>query len=55
MRLFKQIFKIEENETVKMRYVPKTIVISIHGVDLWHHGLRLGERNRKSPMEPPPR
>jgi hypothetical protein len=36
-----------------MMYVPNTIGIPTHGVDLWHHGLRLVKRNPKSPMEPP--
>jgi hypothetical protein len=34
-------------------YVPNTIGIPIHGVDLWHHGLRLVKRNPKSTLEPP--
>jgi hypothetical protein len=34
-------------------YVPNMIGIPTNGVDLWHHGLRIGERNHKSPMEPP--
>jgi hypothetical protein len=34
-------------------YVPNTIRIPTHGVDLWHHGLQIGERNQKSPIEPP--
>jgi hypothetical protein len=29
------------------------IGIPTHRVDLWRHGLRIGERNPKSPMEPP--
>jgi hypothetical protein len=28
------------------------IGIPTHGVDLWHHGLRLVKRNPKSSMEP---
>jgi hypothetical protein len=36
---------------VKTTYVPNTIGISTHGVDLWRHGLKIGERNPKSPME----
>jgi hypothetical protein len=36
-----------------MTYVPNTIGVSTHGVDLLHHGLRIGERTPKSPMEPP--
>jgi hypothetical protein len=24
----------------------------MHGVDLWHHGLLIEERNPKSPIEP---
>jgi hypothetical protein len=38
---------------VKMMYVPNTIGIPTHLVDLWHHVLRIEERNPKSPMEPP--
>jgi hypothetical protein len=34
-------------------YVPNTIGIPTHGVDLWHHGLRLVKRNPKSTLEPP--
>jgi hypothetical protein len=34
-------------------YVPNMIGIPTNGVDLWHHGLRIGERNHKSLMEPP--
>jgi hypothetical protein len=37
----------------KKMYVPNTIGIPTHGVDLWHHGLRLAKRNPKSPMKPP--
>jgi hypothetical protein len=37
-----------------MMYVPNTIRIPTHGVDLWHHGLWIGERNPKSLMEPLP-
>jgi hypothetical protein len=29
---------------VKTTYIPNTIRIPTHGVDLWHHGLRFGER-----------
>jgi hypothetical protein len=36
-----------------MTYVPNTIGVSTHGVDLLHHGLRICERTPKSPMEPP--
>jgi hypothetical protein len=38
---------------VKTTYVPNTIGIPTHGVDLWHHELQIGERNPKSPMKPP--
>jgi hypothetical protein len=38
---------------VKMTYVPNMIRIPTHGVDWWHHGLRVGERKLKSLMEPP--
>jgi hypothetical protein len=38
---------------VKMAYVPNMIRIPTHGVDWWHHGLRVGERKLKSLMEPP--
>jgi hypothetical protein len=48
-----KIFKIQQNETVKMTYVFNMIRIPTHGVDLWHHGLRIGERKPKSSMEPP--
>jgi hypothetical protein len=34
-------------------YVPNTIGIPTHGVNLWHRRLRLANRNPKSPMEPP--
>jgi hypothetical protein len=34
-------------------YVPNTIGIPTHGVDLWHHKLQIRERTPKSPMEPP--
>jgi hypothetical protein len=34
-------------------YVPNTIGIPTHGVGLWHHRPRIGERSHKSPMEPP--
>jgi hypothetical protein len=46
-------FKIQQNKTAKMIYVPNTIRILIHGVDLWHHRLRIGNRTPKSSMEPP--
>jgi hypothetical protein len=46
-------FKIQQNETVKTTYVPNTIRLPIHGVDLWHHRLQIGERSPKSSMEPP--
>jgi hypothetical protein len=36
-----------------MTYVHNMIGIPTHRVDLWHHGLRIGERNPKSLMEPP--
>jgi hypothetical protein len=36
-----------------MTYVPNMIEIPTHGVDLWRHGLQIGERNPKSSMEPP--
>jgi hypothetical protein len=36
---------------IKMTYVPNMIGIPTNAVDLWHYGLRLGERNPKSPME----
>jgi hypothetical protein len=36
-----------------MKYVPNTIGIPTHGVDLWHHKLLLGERGPKLQMEPP--
>jgi hypothetical protein len=39
-----EIFKIQENETIKTTYVPNKIRISIHEVNLWHHGLEFGER-----------
>jgi hypothetical protein len=35
-----------------MTYVPNMIGIPTHGVDLWHHRLRLAKTNPKSPMEP---
>jgi hypothetical protein len=35
----------------KKMYVPNTIGIPTHGVDLWHHGLRLANRNPKSQGE----
>jgi hypothetical protein len=38
---------------VKTTYVPNRIGIPTHGVDLWHHRLRIGERTHKSPMKPP--
>jgi hypothetical protein len=34
-----------------MTYVPNMIGIPTHGVDLWHHRLRLAKTNPKSPME----
>jgi hypothetical protein len=36
-----------------MAYIPNMIRILTHGVDWWHHGLRVGERKLKSLMEPP--
>jgi hypothetical protein len=36
---------------IKTTYVPNMIGIPTNAVDLWHYGLRLGERNPKSPME----
>jgi hypothetical protein len=33
---------------VKTMYVPNTIGIPTHEVNLWHHGLRLVKRNPKS-------
>jgi hypothetical protein len=36
---------------IKTTYVPNMIGIPTNAVDLWHHGLRLGERNPKSAME----
>jgi hypothetical protein len=36
-----------------MMYVPNMIGIPTNGVDLWHHRLRIGERNHKSLMELP--
>jgi hypothetical protein len=44
---------MSKDEMVKMTYVPNMIGILTHGVSLWHHGLRIGVRNPKSPMEPP--
>jgi hypothetical protein len=38
---------------IKMTFVPNMIGIPTHGVDLWRHGLQIGERNPKSSMEPP--
>jgi hypothetical protein len=37
---------------MEMTYVPNIIGIPTHGVDLWRHGLEIGERNLKSPIEP---
>jgi hypothetical protein len=37
-------FKIQENKTIKVTYVPNTIRISTHEVDLWHHELGFGEK-----------
>lgn len=37
---------------VKTMFIPNTIGIPTHRVDLWHHGLRLAKRNSKLPMEP---
>jgi hypothetical protein len=34
-------------------YVPNTIGVSTHRVDLLHHGLQIGDKISKSPMEPP--
>jgi hypothetical protein len=36
-----------------MTNVPNTIRVPTNIVDLWHHGLRIGERTPKTPMEPP--
>jgi hypothetical protein len=38
---------------VKTTYIANTIGIPTHGVNLRHHGLRIGERNPKSPIDPP--
>jgi hypothetical protein len=48
-----EIFKIQQNETVRMTNVPNTIGVPTHEVDLWHHEFQIGERTPKSPMEPP--
>jgi hypothetical protein len=34
-----------------MTYVPNTIGIPINRVDLYHHGLQIGERSTKSSMK----
>jgi hypothetical protein len=39
-----EIFKIQENETVKTTYIPNTIRMPTHGVDLWHHEFGFVER-----------
>jgi hypothetical protein len=39
-------FKIQQNETTKMIYVPNTIRIPTHEVDFSHQGLRIGERTQ---------
>jgi hypothetical protein len=44
---------MQQNKMVKMTYVPNMIGIPTPGVDLSHHGHGIGERNSKSPMEPP--
>jgi hypothetical protein len=38
---------------VRMTNVPNTIRVPTNRVDLWHHGLQIGERTPKTPMEPP--
>jgi hypothetical protein len=38
---------------VKTMYISNTIKILTHGVNLWHHGVRLAKRNPKSPMKLP--
>jgi hypothetical protein len=38
---------------IKTTYVPNMIGIPTHGVDLWHHILRIGERTPKSSIKPP--
>jgi hypothetical protein len=47
-----KICKIQKNKMVKTMFIPNTIGIPTHRVDLWHHGLRLAKRNSKLPMEP---
>jgi hypothetical protein len=49
----KRNFQNTKNETVKTTYVPNTIRVPTHGVDLMHHDLPIGERTPKSPMELP--
>jgi hypothetical protein len=44
---------VQQNETVKMMYIPNMIGVPTHGVDLRHHRLPIGEETPKSPMEPP--
>jgi hypothetical protein len=44
---------MQQNEMVKMSYVPNMIGVPTHGVDLRHHGLSIGEGTPKSPMELP--
>jgi hypothetical protein len=39
-------FKIQQNKTVKMTYVPNTIRISAHVVDFSHQGLRFWGRTQ---------
>jgi hypothetical protein len=49
----KRNFQNTKNKTVKTTYVPNTIRVPTHGVDLMHHDLPIGERTPKSPMELP--
>jgi hypothetical protein len=42
---------MQQNETIKMMYVPNMIRIPTNGIDWWHHGFQIEERKLKSLME----
>jgi hypothetical protein len=42
---------MQQNGTIKITYIPNTIGVLTHGVDLRHHGLPIGEGTPKSLVE----
>jgi hypothetical protein len=42
---------MQQNETIKMTYLPNMIRIPTNGIDWWHHGFQIEERKLKSLME----